>query len=260
MAKNPSTRWFWNDWRLDRGVRACSIAARGVWIDLLAICAENAGYLLIDGRTPSISALAREISVERRQLSRLLVELEGNGVFSRTTEGVIFSRRMVRENGKKCAHHKAQKNATGTNFKHLDSFDNSEKTRTRARVPQTPRLKEDIYIHVREDGARAHTGGDDEPTGERLSRYDLLVAITRDAALKCERERLRREAEAIGRENRCGGTDPLGEQLWRRSATVEPQRAGMDRGGQTPPARPAQRRDQSAHPPGQDRRLLPAAG
>jgi|SRR5580693_6858138 hypothetical protein len=97
--KNPSTRWFFRDFHNDEGLQLCSLAARGAWIELLGLCAENDGYLLIAGTAPSIAAMARYVGTTPATMGRLLRELEQNGVFSRTEEGVIFNRRMVRANG-----------------------------------------------------------------------------------------------------------------------------------------------------------------
>src|SRR5580693_1354788 len=97
--KNPSTRWFFRDFHNDEGLQVCSLAARGAWIELLGLCAENGGYLLIAGKAPSVAAMARYVGTTPATMGRLLRELEQNGVFSRTPEGVIFNRRMVRANG-----------------------------------------------------------------------------------------------------------------------------------------------------------------
>jgi hypothetical protein len=99
MAKNPSTRWYFNDWMIDPGLRACSVPARGLWIDCLAICAgaKRHGYLEIEGRACTVGDLARITGAPRANVSRWLAELEKNGVFSRDENGTIYNRRMARE-------------------------------------------------------------------------------------------------------------------------------------------------------------------
>jgi hypothetical protein len=99
MAKNPSTRWYFNDHDNDKGLQACGFAAQGFWMRLLGICAENSGVLLINGKPPSTRDLARLFGKPHATIMRLLGELEAHDVFSRNHEGVIFCRRMVRENG-----------------------------------------------------------------------------------------------------------------------------------------------------------------
>jgi hypothetical protein len=99
MAANPSTRWYFNDWMLDPGLRACSVPARGLWMDCLAICAgaKRRGYLEIEGKPCSVGDLARITGAPRSNVARWLAELEANGVFSRDADGTIYNRRMVRE-------------------------------------------------------------------------------------------------------------------------------------------------------------------
>lgn len=163
MAKNPSTRWFWIDERSDTGLRTCSIGSRGAWHEMLGICVENGGYLLVDGKAPSICELGRLIGVERRQLSRLLRELEKHGVFSRTEEGVIYCRRMVREAGKKCAPHKPQKNARGTDANHPDLFDNPSRARARPLQASSFKREERISVLDSQEGSHARATRAPEP-------------------------------------------------------------------------------------------------
>ena len=99
MAKNPSTRWYFNDWMTDPNLRACSVPARGLWIDCLAICAggKRFGYLEIEDRACTVADLARITGAPRANVARWLAELEANGVFSRDEKGTIYNRRMARE-------------------------------------------------------------------------------------------------------------------------------------------------------------------
>jgi hypothetical protein len=99
MAKNPSSVWYWNDWLLDPGVRMCSMAARGFWLEMLAIAAAATpyGHVVINGAPCSICDLATATKQRKQDVSRWIRELEKRGVFSRTEDGTIFCRRMVRE-------------------------------------------------------------------------------------------------------------------------------------------------------------------
>lgn len=100
MSGTVSTRWYFPDWISDQGVRACSYAARGVWMDLLCIAGMNAGkehgFVLIGGRVPTIAELARHLGGDIKETEAALTELEHNRVFSRDRRGAIYSRRMVR--------------------------------------------------------------------------------------------------------------------------------------------------------------------
>jgi hypothetical protein len=99
MAKNPSSVWYWNDARLELTLRQCSMAARGFWHELLAIAAEATpyGHVVINGAAPSTCQLAQITGQRKQDVSRWTRELEKHGVFSRTEDGTIFCRRMVRE-------------------------------------------------------------------------------------------------------------------------------------------------------------------
>jgi 5-methylcytosine-specific restriction endonuclease McrA len=91
------------DWRGDLGVQTCSLAARGLWMDMLSIMheAKPPGHLVLNGRAMTVDELARLISSRPKEVEKGLAELERNRVFSRTAEGVIFSRRMVRDRVKR---------------------------------------------------------------------------------------------------------------------------------------------------------------
>ncbi|MCA3699686.1 MAG: hypothetical protein IOB84_07845, partial [Brevundimonas sp.] len=87
------------DWQSDEGLRSCSLAARGLWVEMLAIMhkAEPVGHLLVSGRAPANRVLAILCGATVKETERCLAELEDAGVFSRNEAGVIFSRRMVRD-------------------------------------------------------------------------------------------------------------------------------------------------------------------
>ncbi len=99
MKASPSLQFYPSDWLRAPGLRSCSLAARGLWIDMLAFMheAEPYGHLRINGQDLGPAALARMVGSHKRDVHRLLAELEQAGVFSRTEQGTIFSRRMVRD-------------------------------------------------------------------------------------------------------------------------------------------------------------------
>ena len=102
--KNPWAKFYFSDWRSDACVRLCSLAARGLWMEMLGIMhdAEPYGHLLVNGKTLTNRQLANQVGggITEQDIINLLSELEEAGVFSRTTEGVIYSRRMVRDRQK----------------------------------------------------------------------------------------------------------------------------------------------------------------
>ena len=99
MAGTLWTKFFWSDWASDPALRICSLAAQGLWMRMLCIAAEAdpTGYVTVNGRSLGVTDIARLAGVTETECEPLLAELERNGVFSRTRQGVIYSRRMVRD-------------------------------------------------------------------------------------------------------------------------------------------------------------------
>jgi hypothetical protein len=95
----PWQKWYWPDWLADNEVRACSLAARGLWMDMLALMwqADPQGHLLVSEKPVTAEMLARRVGESPEVVKACLAELEAAGVFSLTEQQVIFSRRMVRE-------------------------------------------------------------------------------------------------------------------------------------------------------------------
>ena len=99
---SPWMKFYPQDWRADEKLRLCSLAARGLWIEMLAIMhrSERYGQLLIGGRVPTDAQLAVQVGASPDQVPILMAELEEAGVFSRATSGAIYSRRMTRDHKK----------------------------------------------------------------------------------------------------------------------------------------------------------------
>jgi hypothetical protein len=99
-SKLPSIQFYPGDWMKDPELRSVSLEARGLWIDLLCMMSESVprGYLQINGKAPSETQIARMVGCSMEEISRGLCELSNAGVFSTTKAGVIFSRRMVKDN------------------------------------------------------------------------------------------------------------------------------------------------------------------
>lgn len=119
--KLPWMKFYPSDWRGDAKLRMCSIAARGLWLEMLAIAheADEYGYVTINGKAPTNSQLAKMVGEDESWVTQWVTELENSGIFSRTSDGVIYSRRMVRdykkaevsrENGKNGGSSKHKKN------------------------------------------------------------------------------------------------------------------------------------------------------
>ncbi len=99
MEKRPAFQFYPGDWRRDTPLQSCSLASRGLWLEMMNLMHDGTpyGHLQVNEKTITPPLLARMVGAEVKELQPLLVELGTAGVFSRTKNGVIFSRRMVRD-------------------------------------------------------------------------------------------------------------------------------------------------------------------
>lgn len=99
--KRPSFQFYPGDWQRDTALRLCSIGARGCWLEMLCIMhqATPYGHLVHEGRALQAKQIASLIGGEAtaKQVQAWLDEMEAEGVFARTEDGCIYSRRMVRD-------------------------------------------------------------------------------------------------------------------------------------------------------------------
>jgi hypothetical protein len=102
MTSLPWMKFYPADWRSDPALRMCSLAARGLWMEMLAVMHESSprGLLLINGKSISNLQLASLCGTSVDEVTPLLSELENSGVFSRKKNDVIFSRRMEKDENK----------------------------------------------------------------------------------------------------------------------------------------------------------------
>lgn len=97
--RRPADLWYWNDWFSSFDVRSCSLAARGLWMDMLGIMrnAEAKGSLTVNGKQIDGKHMAKITGAPEDEINSCLRELEDNNVFSRLEDGTIINRRMYRE-------------------------------------------------------------------------------------------------------------------------------------------------------------------
>lgn len=100
--KLPWFKFYPSDWAGDRKLHMCSIAARGLWADLLCVMheAEPYGHLVTDGHPVTMRQIASLAGITPPECGKLMAELESAGVYSRTEDKTIYSRRMVRDKAK----------------------------------------------------------------------------------------------------------------------------------------------------------------
>jgi hypothetical protein len=99
VPKLPSFAFYPKDWLNDPELSRCSLAARGVWADLLCLMfqCEERGVLSTGGKPWSDQEIGAAIRGDTQEVLSCLRELADKGVASRTESGALFSKRMVRD-------------------------------------------------------------------------------------------------------------------------------------------------------------------
>jgi hypothetical protein len=95
--RKPWMKFYPADWQADEGLKQCSLASRGLWIEMIAVMHKSVvyGHLLIAGFNPTDAQIAMQVGSDAKTVRACIAELESWGVFSRTDVGVIYSRRMI---------------------------------------------------------------------------------------------------------------------------------------------------------------------
>ena len=168
---NPWMKFYPQDWRADEQLRMCSLGARGLWIEMLSIMHRSAryGYLLIGGKAPTDAQIAMQVGAFPDEVSALILELETSGVSSRTSDGIIYSRRMVRDHKKA---ETARKNGKKGGNPKLSS-DNPE---------DNPEDKADVITPLILEDNPADKGGDKPQIPEARSQSSVTNVTAAEAA------------------------------------------------------------------------------
>lgn len=99
MAKRPSFQFYPGDWLRDTALRTCSVAARGLWIEMICLMHEGQpyGHLKVGDKIIDAPTLARMVGSNTRTIKSLLGELLHANVCEMLSDQTIISRRMVRD-------------------------------------------------------------------------------------------------------------------------------------------------------------------
>lgn len=97
--QRPAELWFWDDWFAAMDIKMCSLAAQGLWVNMLGIMSRSKikGTLTVNGKQIESKDLANLLGKDSLEILTLMKELEIYGVFSRLPDGTIINRRMYRE-------------------------------------------------------------------------------------------------------------------------------------------------------------------
>lgn len=214
-------KFYPTDWRSDPALRMCRLSARGLWIEMIALMHEAApyGHLLVSGRSPTNAQLAVLVGTSPDQIPELIGELESAGVFSRTREGVIYSRKMTRLAKKAAIARKNGKNGGNPTLGKHDENKPSDKGEDKGGLkPQKPEARSQ-----KEEDANASLS-------ELRIAVDAFNATAAEAGWpQCQRLSKAREAALKARLAECGGVD--GWRIALAKARASPHLTGQnDRG------------------------------
>ena len=137
----PSQQWYWDDWFSEFGLRVCSLAARGLWMDMLGIMfkAEIRGTLTINGKQIDNKHLAKIVGDTEGNIKIFLKELEDNDVYSNLKDGTIVCRRMLNESKRKEEISRIRSNAGKMGAKKRWSKNGKKNGKTVKKIAKSPR-------------------------------------------------------------------------------------------------------------------------
>lgn len=97
--KRPSFQFYPSDWLRDTALRSCSTGARGLWMDMICFMHEGSpyGHLKVGDKVILAFNLSRMVGETLDVVEGWLEELSTAGVYETTDEGVIYSKRMIRD-------------------------------------------------------------------------------------------------------------------------------------------------------------------
>ncbi len=99
MSEYPWFKFFVRDWQGNHSLRVVSLAARGLWLEMLAIMHEASpfGHLVLNDKPVPTETLALMVGSTRDEVEKLLAELNAASVFRVNRKGAIHSARMIKE-------------------------------------------------------------------------------------------------------------------------------------------------------------------
>jgi hypothetical protein len=102
-AARPWFKFYPSNWRGSQSLKLVSMAARGLWIEMLCIMheAEPCGHLVRNGRALTPLQLASMVGAQLQDVETWLSEMEDAGVFRRKKSGVIYSVKMEKDENRR---------------------------------------------------------------------------------------------------------------------------------------------------------------
>lgn len=103
MSVLPWIKFYPSDWVSSTPLRGSSLAARGLWIEMLCIMhdAEPYGHLLINGRQVTMRKLAALVGAPEDEVRMAFDELASEGVVTFANDGTPRSDRMIKDEARR---------------------------------------------------------------------------------------------------------------------------------------------------------------
>lgn len=97
--KLPALQFYPGDWRKDPSVRALKPIDRYVWFEILLVMHESEprGHFVLNGEPYPLDSFARSINMKVSSVTSCVTNLIQFGVATRLENGILQSRRMVRD-------------------------------------------------------------------------------------------------------------------------------------------------------------------
>jgi hypothetical protein len=211
-------QFYTGDWLKDPAVRACSLAARGLWTDLLCLMWESPerGVLKTGEQPWGAQEMASAVGADVTLVAKLLAELKGKGVASsRAEDGALYSRRMVRDEAERRKETERQRRYRGSGDRGSRTADAvTEDVTSSSRGSSSSASSSSANLTLNFTGAMEATGEPldhgagadarfDAPSGDASASASTArpgAGVTGGAAVSLEQLRL--QAEILGRQER----------------------------------------------------------
>lgn len=97
--RRPAFQMYPSEWLADPELNACCLAARGLWISACCVMHECKpyGHLTVNNRAMTDAEAATQCKARLQDYKKYMAELLTKGVAKRNGAGIIYSRRMVKD-------------------------------------------------------------------------------------------------------------------------------------------------------------------
>lgn len=162
--KLPSMQYYPNDWRSDAGVQSLDYFTRGVWHEILCIMhvSDTRGRLTLNNKKMPIEALAMALGLSIQITESAVNKILEYGVASQDQDGVVYCRRMVRDEHARQQHRAAGAFGGNPNFKtgQRNPYYNAQKENSKKITPPITSHKRKITKNITKEITKFIDGKD----------------------------------------------------------------------------------------------------